>query len=51
MFQEFREKKEREIVELVAIKSDLELRLQRVGDEGDQGESSGSYLVGEEHNA
>ena len=45
-FQEFREKKEREMAELVAIKNDLELRLQRVGEEGDQGEGGG-HLVGE----
>lgn len=46
MFQEFREKKEREIAELVAIKNDLELRLQMVGggEEGDQGESGGGLL-------
>ena len=47
MLQEFREKKEREVAELVAIKSDLELRLQRAGEEGEQGDGSGSHLVGE----
>ena len=46
MFSEFREKKEREIAELTAIKSDLELRLQRAGEEGDQGDVPGGYLVG-----
>ena len=49
MFTEFREKKEREIAELVAIKSDLELRLQRVGEEGDQGDPTGGHLVGMSH--
>ena len=46
MFSEFREKREREIAELAAIKSDLELRLQRAGEEGDQGDTPGGHLVG-----
>ena len=44
MFQEFREHKEREIAELTAIKGDLEVRLQRVIEEGEQGDG---LLVGE----
>ena len=48
MFSEFREKKEREIAELTAIKSDLELRLGRAGEEGDQGDTSGGHLVGKD---
>ena len=44
MFQEFREQKERELTELMAIKSDLEVRLHRVSEE--DRETSG-YLMGE----
>ena len=49
MFQEFREQKEREVAELIAIKGDLEVRLHRVSEEGgvgDQGDSSG-HLIGQ----
>lgn len=46
MFQEFREEKEKEIAELTAIKGDLEVRLQRVSEEGDQANGS-SHLAGE----
>ena len=44
MFQEFREQKEREIAELTAIKGDLEVRLQRVSEEGELGDL---HLLGE----
>lgn len=46
MFQEFREQKEREIAELTAIKGDLEVRLQRVIEEGEQGDG---LLMGESY--
>ena len=45
MFQEYREQKEREIAELTAIKGDLEVRLQRCGEEGEQVDAS-SHFVG-----
>ena len=46
MFQEFREQKEKEIAELTAIKGDLEVRLQRVSEEGEQVDG-GSHINGE----
>lgn len=45
MFQEFREQKEREIAGLMAIKGDLEVRLQRVSEEGEQVNGS-SHIIG-----
>ena len=45
MFQEYREQKEREIAELTAIKGDLEVRLQRCAEEGEQTDGS-SHFVG-----
>jgi hypothetical protein len=45
MFQEFREQKEKEIAELTAIKGDLEVRLQRVSEEGEQVDG-GSHING-----
>lgn len=44
MFQEYREQKEREIAELTAIKGDLEVRLQRFGEEGEQVDGSGHFV-------
>ena len=46
MFQEFREQKEKEIAELMAIKGDLEVRLQRVNDEREQVNGS-SHIMGQ----
>ena len=46
MFQEFREQKEKEIAELMAIKGDLEVRLQRVSDEREQ-VNGGSHIMGQ----
>ena len=46
MFQAFREQKEREIAELMAIKGNLEVRLQRVNEEGEQVDGT-SHFMGE----
>lgn len=45
MFQEYREKMEGKIAELTAIKGDLELRLQRCGEDGEQVNGS-CHIVG-----